>query len=307
MSDPNHDPSAMQPIGASLPSALASARHFQRDSRSPGGALPTLATDIRRCPCCGETQHAVPIRHYNGSTFFVWNVCQAMQHAWDASDSRIIKMDTEKRQAAAEQALGDPGLSRIARFSLATFDPDRLRVAFGSDNPFDVVTDWLRAIRELPAGDYHRGPPVALHLYYPGKGTGKTHLAAGAALAVRAMGKLAVFIEEVSYLERCWAADFADKERLSMLPGEQAYLTVIDDLGQNRPGRDPSGVQKVWYNVINRRWSKCGWTIITSNKTLEELMDQGTLSEAAYSRLFQMTRGEVVLLDAADQRLRGAP
>lgn len=229
-----------------------------------------------------------------------------MQRAWDASDQAVIKNAEAKRQAAAEQALGDPGLARIARFTLASFDPDRLRVVFGSENPYQVVTDWLQAIRDQPSGNYHSGPAVALHLYYPGKGTGKTHLAAGAALATRAMGKLAVFIEEVSYLERCWAADFADKERLSMLPGEQAFLTVIDDLGQNRPGRDPTGVQKVWYNVINRRWSKCGWTILTSNKTLEQLMDQGTLSEAAYSRLYQMTRGEVVLMDSDDQRLRGA-
>lgn len=238
--------------------------------------------------------------------FYIWNVCQAQQRAWDASDQKVIRQDSEKRQQSAEQALGDPGLARIARFTLASFDPDRLRVALGYDNPHTRVLDWLSSIRDLASGDYHRGPPVALHLYYPGKGTGKTHLAAGAALATRALGKLAVFIEEVSYLERCWAADFADKERLSMLPGEQAYLTVIDDLGQNKPGRDPTGVQKVWYNVINRRWSKCGWTIITSNKTLDELMDQGTLSEAAYSRLYQMTCGEVVLMDADDQRLRGA-
>jgi DNA replication protein DnaC len=120
------------------------------------------------------------------------------------------------------------------------------------------------------------------------------------------MGKLTVFLEEVSYLERAWAADFADKEQLSMLPGESAWLTVIDDIGQNPPGRDPRGLQKAWYNVINRRWLKAGWTIITSNKTLEQLMDQGTLSEAAYSRLYQMTRGEVVLMEADDQRLRGA-
>jgi hypothetical protein len=236
----------------------------------------------------------------------VWNVCQAQQRAWDAGDARIIRQDAEKRQAAAEQALGDPGLSRIARFTLASFDPDRLRVALGADNPYHVVLDWLATIRDLPSGDYHSGPPVALHLYYPGKGTGKTHLAAGAALAARAQGKLAVFIEEVSYLERTWSVPFADKERLSMLPGEQAYLTVIDDLGQNPPGRDPTAPQRAWYNVINRRWLKCGWTIITTNRTLEQLMDQGTLSEAAYSRLHQMTRGEAVLMEADDQRLRGA-
>jgi hypothetical protein len=299
--DPTENP--MRPIGDCLPRI----GQFQRASSAAPGS-PRAATDTRVCPCCNERQHAVPIRHYDGSIFFVWNVCQAMQRAWNASDATLAhrRRDLERRQAEAEKVMGDPGLARIAQFALDRFDPDRLRVQFGDDNPLDVVTGWLAAIRDFGHGDYHSGPPVALHLYYAGKGTGKTHLAAGAALAARAMGKLTVFLEEVSYLERAWAADFADKEQLSMLPGESAWLTVIDDIGQNPPGRDPRGLQKAWYNVINRRWLKAGWTIITSNKTLEQLMDQGTLSEAAYSRLYQMTRGEVVLMEADDQRLRGA-
>ena len=303
MSDPSDLP---RPLRSSV-----SDRQFQRilnTCPAQAGKRPTLATDTRGCPCCNEQQRAVPIRHYNGSTFYIWNVCQAMQRQWNASAQHIAhsRHDLEKRQAEADTTMGDPGLSQIARFNLAKFDPDRLRVAFGDENPLDVVTNWLRAITDLPHGDYHSGPPIALHLYCQGKGTGKTHLAAGAALAARAMGKLTVFLEEVSYLERAWAADFADKEQLSMLPGETAWLTVIDDIGQNPPGRDPRGLQKAWYNIINRRWLKCGWTIITSNRTLEELMNQRTLSDAAHSRLHQMTRGEVVLMDADDQRLRGA-
>lgn len=308
MPNQNHNESSMRPLSVSLPSALKSARHFLPDSSSAPGKNPTHEADLRACPCCGEGQHAVPIRHYNGSTFYVWNVCQAMQRAWDSSDQHLAhsRRDLEKRQLEAEKAMGDPGMSQIARFTLASFDPDRLRVQLGDENPHTRVLDWLAAIRDLPHGDYHSGPPIALHLYYAGKGTGKTHLAAGAALAARAMGRLTVFLEEVSYVERTWAADFGDKEQLSMLPGESAWLTVLDDIGQNAPGRDPRALQKAWYNVINRRWLKAGWTIITSNKTLEQLMDQGTLSEAAYSRLYQMTRGEVLLLDADDQRLRGA-
>lgn len=302
--DPSHQ-TAMQPLSASL-------RHFPRTLNgfpAQTGKSPTIEGDRRACPCCGEPQHAVPIKHYNGSTFYVWNVCQAQQRAWNASAQHLAgsRRDLEKRQLEAEKAMGDPGLSQIARFTLDTFDPDRLKVQFGESNPIDVVTDWLDAIRDSPHGDYHGGPPAALHLYFSGKGTGKTHLAAGAALRARAWGKLTVFLEEVSYLERTWAADFADKEQLSMLPGESAWLTVIDDIGQNPPGRksDPTGLQKAWYNIINRRWLRCGWTIITSNRTLEELMDQRTLSEAAYSRLHQMTRGEVVVMEADDQRLRG--
>jgi DNA replication protein len=251
----------------------------------------------------------VPIRHYDGvSTFYIWNVCQAQQRSWDASAQHLAsrRRNLEQRQMQADTTMGDPGMAQIARFPLDSFDPDRLKVVFGHENPKDAVLDWLDAIRDQPHGDYHSGPPVALHLYFAGKGTGKTHLAAGAALRARAWGKLTVFLEEVSYLERAWAADFADKEQLSMLPGESAWLTVIDDIGQNPPGRDPRGLQKAWYNIINRRWLKQGWTIITSNKTVEQLLDQGTLSEAAYSRLYQMTRGEVVLMEADDQRLRGA-
>lgn len=252
----------------------------------------------------------MPIRHYDGvRVFYIWSVCQAMQRSWNATESHVAssRRDLEKRQLEAERAMGDPGLSQIARFTLDSFNPALLRVQLGDDNPLDVVTSWLAAIRDLPHGDYHSGPPVALHLYYPGKGTGKTHLAAGAALAARAMGKLTVFLEEVSYLERSWAADFADKEQLSMLPGETAWLTVLDDIGQNPPGKDPRGLQKAWYNIINRRWLKAGWTIITSNRTVDELFQQRTLSDAAHSRLRQMTRGEVVLMEADDQRLRGGP
>lgn len=241
----------------------------------------------------------------DGTPYYIWRVCDAQRAAWKVSDTRTSQMDAERRQACAEQALGDPGLSRIAHLLLDSFDPDRLRVQFGSENPHTHLCEWLSAIRTSPAGDYHRGPPVALHLYYAGKGTGKTHLAAGAALRARAWGKLAVFIEETSYLGRAWSVPLEEKERMVALPGDLAWLTVIDDLGQNPPARDPTSVQRAWYDVINRRWLRRGWTIITSNKTLDELMYQGTLSEAAYSRLSQMTRGEVVLMEADDQRLRG--
>jgi hypothetical protein len=247
----------------------------------------------------------ITIRRPDGSPYYIWRICEAQRAAWKVSDTHIAALDAEQRQANAERALGDPGLSRIAHLLLDSFDPDRLRVQFGCENPHTHLCDWLDAIRLLPSGDYHRGPPVALHLYYAGKGTGKTHLAAGAALRARSWGKLAVFIEETSYLTRSWSVPFEEKERMVALPGDLAWLTVIDDLGQNAPGRDPTAVQRTWYDVINRRWLRRGWSIITSNKTLDELMTQGTLSEAAYSRLHQMTRGEVVLMEGDDQRLRG--
>lgn len=247
----------------------------------------------------------VTLRRPDGAPYYIWRICTRTRQSWQISDTRVAAMDAEQRQTDAERLLGDPGLSRIAHLQLDRFYPERLRVQLGAANPYDAVTTWLDKIRELPTGDYHRGPPPALHLYYPGKGTGKTHLASGAALRARGWGKLAAFIEHTSYLTRSWSAKFEDKERMVALPGDLAWLTVIDDLGQHAPGRDPSSEQKIWYDLINRRWLRRGWSIITSNKTLDELATQGTLTEATYSRLMQMTRGEVVLVEGDDQRLRG--
>jgi DNA replication protein DnaC len=46
--------------------------------------------------------------------------------------------------------------------------------------------------------------------------------------------------------------------------------------------------------------------ILTSEKTLEQLVDQGTLDDALYSRLYEMTRGIELPFSGPDQRLRGA-
>lgn len=270
-----------------------------------GRPRPTALGQYSHCPCCDELTESVAINKPNGEPYYIWRICETQRSAWRISDAKIAQMDAERRQALAEQALGDPGLSRIAHLSLDTFEPDRLIVAPDDENPHTLVCDWLEAIRDLREGNYHVGKAVALYLYYDGKGTGKTHLAAGAALRARSWGKLSVFIEEASYLSRSWSVPFEDKEQMVALPGDLAWLTVIDDLGQNPPGKDPSSVQKVWYDVINRRWLRRGWTIITSNWTMEELANRGTLSEAAYSRLHQMTRGETLLVAGDDQRLRG--
>lgn len=239
--------------------------------------------------------------------FLMWRLCARLRDAWQLRDQAIAAQDMQARQAQAERSLGDPGLARIAHLTLASFDPDLLRVQLGHENPHSYVLDWLRAIEGAAEGDYHRGPPVGLYLYYPGKGTGKTHLAAGATLAARALGKLAVFVEESTYLGAIWAAPFEHRdrpgdtrERLLQLPGDLAWLTAIDDLGQLPPGGE--GASKVWYNVINRRWLRRRWTIFTSNYTLDELRARGTINDATQSRIVQMTRGEYVLVEGDDQR-----
>lgn len=117
----------------------------------------------------------------------------------------------------------------------------------------------------------------------------------------RQAGRLVAFADETAYIERYWAAPMEEKAKLSALPGERAWLTVLDDLGQ-RESTGP-GLRDAWYDVVNPRWLKRGWTVITSNWTPDELLARGTINEATYSRIVQMTRGQLVTFTGNDQRL----
>ena len=87
MNDHNHD----QPPRLALPSDRPF-RQLLSVSPAQAGKRPIAATDTRACPCCGEVQHAVPIRHYDGKTvIYIWNVCQAMQRSWNATESHIAQ------------------------------------------------------------------------------------------------------------------------------------------------------------------------------------------------------------------------
>ena len=273
----------------------------------PPMPLPTGPDEQTECPCCGEVLDVVTIPNgRKGEPYYVWRLCEKLRMAWSARDAATARRDAETRQADAERALGDPGLARIAHLKLETYNPDLLRVRFGHENPHGLVCDWLEKIRASAEGDYHRGPPVALYLYFPGKGTGKTHLAAGAVNRARGWGRLSVFVEEASYISHAWSAPLKDREQLAALPGDLAWLTAIDDMGQLPPraSDDTNGIEKLWYDVINRRWLRRRWTIFTSNRTPEELYEQATINDATLSRLLQMTRGEVVLVEGDDQRRR---
>ncbi len=189
------------------------------------------------------------------------------------------------------------------RLHLDSFQPERLHSSRPEAHPWAIARTWLESVGDRPHGDYADKslPRPALYFYSPRKGCGKTHLAAAIANAVRTRGKLVAFLEETSYLERRWSCQFSEVERLTALPGDHAWLTVIDDLGQR--GKASESVADAWYAVINRRWLKQGWTIFTSNRLPEELVDQGTINEATYSRLMHMIGKRVVFFDGEDQRL----
>lgn len=232
-----------------------------------------------------------------------WSSCACIRDAIAQSiaDNKRIAAYTERERN--ERLSRELGLFRIQHMADRPFD--RSRLAEGDYHPLDIAADWLSSIADKSNGEYHEGPPIAIYLYSEFPGRGKTHLAAMLALKAYASSRLTSFIEETSYLSDYWASDFAERARLQSLVGDQCWLTVIDDLGKSPPNNPTrkSGAQTAWYDIVNRRYLKRGWTIITSNSTLEQLAEQGTINDATYSRLAQMTRRTMIEFIGADYRL----
>lgn len=217
--------------------------------------------------------------------------------------------DVAARNAGAQDHASDyradPILCDVRQyqhFTLESFDTTRL---CGGDKLVAAARRWLEQASALSVADRsYADPRCCLFFYSGGKGRGKTHLASGIALAARANDKTIAIVDETGFLESYWAAGFDERARLTAGPAEKAWLTVFDDMGSRE--KTPEGLRDLWYDVIGPRWLKRGFTIVTSNWTLDELAARGTIDDRVYSRLYQMTGGKLITFDGADQRLVGA-
>lgn len=95
-------------------------------------------------------------------------------------------------------------------------------------------------------------------------------------------------VNEQTYLQNRWGLPRESTDAYIMLLGERAWLTVIDDLVGART-RVKDTVSDTWDMLLNDHRLGAKWTIITSNKTQDELLEQGTINIATWSRLGQMT------------------
>lgn len=259
------------------------------------------------CPVCQEERVVMQAGEGKFQLRW-WSECHCLRTNRERAVQAQLEAEQYAKRDAQERIAKQLGLFRVRDLKLDTFDPTLLHADTPGEHPHAIAKRWLETIRGASEGDYRSGPPPALYFYSKGKGRGKTHLAAGIAWQAYDWGYLAAFLEETSYLSRYWAEDFEERDSLQTLVGDRAWLTIIDDLGQTPPAKKggESGSAKAWYDITNRRWLKRGWTIITSNHTLEDLEQQGTINEATYSRLYQMTRGQMVVFDGDDYRLGGA-
>jgi hypothetical protein len=264
----------------------------------------------RVCPSCGAAQGTMALP-WRGGTRYVWRPCPCREEALVEAAAR----DVDRRKAMSHThapAAPVDDLDALAQQSLTLegFRRELLEAGPTGEHPLDVATTWLEEALAAGPRAVHADaaqPPALLYLTSPTRGCGKTHLAAGLALAARAAGRAAALVEEKRLLAAYWGGSLEAQERLLTRYGERAWLLVIDDLGR-RPVRrqgeeETTGVADVWDALLNRRYVRGGWTVITSNLTPTELLDAGTINHSTFSRIGQMSRRRLVRFRGVDRRL----
>jgi DNA replication protein DnaC len=266
--------------------------------------IPNAGSDRRigtqaECPRCKELiewrQMGTP-----PNTIRYWSDCSCWLAECDRAASRNAGAQDHAADYRADPIVCD--IRAYQSFTFGTFDSTRL---VNGDKLVAAARRWLEQISDLSFADRgYADPRCCLYFYSGGKGRGKTHLASAIALAAREAGKTISIVDETGFLESYWAAGFEAKQQLTAAPSEKAWLTVFDDMGSRE--KTPDGLRDLWYDLIGPRWLKRGWTIVTSNWTLDELAARGTIDDRVYSRLYQMTGGRVITFDGIDQRLQEA-
>ena len=143
------------------------------------------------------------------------------------------------------------------------------------------------------------GRPTALLLWSEGYGTGKTHLAAGIAAALRVDGWRVTTWLEPDILSRIRSSyGHNGNENMTeyhiIREAVDASLLIIDDLGRAHCGNDPNWYQEKLFRVINARYQR-GPLVVTTNLRPENLPQR--IGGAAMSRLWEMTRRGRMVVD----------
>lgn len=264
---------------------------------------------MRPCPQCGQQRQlrATPVNAV-GRSIRYWSDCSCVEA--DRARSIAISANAIGALRGSRDESGDAydidALKAGKSLTLTTYHADWM----ADPGPYHAAVQWLRDIQiaHVVCG-YRVGPPAALY-FRGGRGRGKTHLAIALLLAAHDAGNRAAVLNEAKYLHQIRSVEFGPAfEQLLSIPGERAWLTVFDDIGKYKPTSDTdrARVQNAWYGVLDRRYNRRRWSIFTSEQSLETLADQGTLDDALYSRIYEMTRGIELPFLGPDQRLRGTP
>jgi hypothetical protein len=312
----------MQPLGKIIPFSQAAQhtsnhtplgtqwsdpRRASSSASAPQLRRPSKADDSMTCFCgCGETLTAL-----GRGPFFLWSRCTKRETdavaQIGADEARFVLLHEAQARDDYTRRVKASGLGALNGMTLDAFHRSWLSLSPDGTHPVDVATAWLRDALDYGLAANYRdvhSPPACLYLCSAGKGRGKTHLAAALGWWALEQGRTVAWVDELGYTRRRSTLPFEQIEALVGYPADVTWLTIIDGLGERED--PPASVANAWHELINPRWLRGGWTVITSNDTPDELRSNGTIGDATYSRLQQMTAGYVVEFAGTDARLRSA-
>jgi len=264
---------------------------------------------VASCPQCGQPrQLRETAPNAIGRSIRYWSDCACVEtdraRSIEISQNASAALRGSRDESGASGAYDVQSLAAAGTLTLATYHADWLT----DPASYDTALRWMTDITTVHVVcGYRVGPPAALYFHGP-RGRGKTHLAIALLLLARAAGHRVAILNETKYLHQTRSVEFGPAfEHLVAEPGERAWISLFDDIGKYKPTSrdDQARVQNAWYGVLDRRYNRRRWSILTSEKTLDQLVDQGTLDDALYSRLYEMTRGIELPFTGPDQRLRG--
>jgi len=250
-------------------------------SRQPAKA-PPMRTSEEVCPDCGQPVIEVRV----GDEWISRERCLLCEKA---RSNREFKHNVQDRNMRRSQ---------LYTKSLDSFE-----------TPMGHQKRGLAAAQELIARVTRGQTHVALVLWSSGYGTGKTHLVSGIARALRRRGyTIASWLEpELFAAIRDSYGEHDASERRIIRKVIESDVLIIDDLGRAYVTEEKLGwYREKIYRIFNARYQRSAPLVLTTNCSVSKGELQARIGGAAYSRLWEMTRGgELVIdLDGPDWRTR---
>lgn len=224
------------------------------------------------------------------------SVCNDREMVFEMRDGDWVAIPCRCReQKKIRRMIKSSGLSESQlKLKLSDFKPSVLTMPM-----YKMVKQYLKEYPEL-----FQQTAVSKGFALTGSvGIGKTMLATIVANELLSRHIPTVFVVTPNLMAELKVAQFNDygsdlEEKIHKLSTVQ--VCVFDDVGKEKP---TEWVQTQYFRIVDNRYRNMMPTIFTSNYSFNEISER--LGDAVASRLYSLTKGRQVFVEAPDYRIAG--